>query len=351
MKAGVLKAQSKDFNTAFEVIEKEIPTPKKGEVLIKVARAACNPGDVKMSDGSLGFVFRPKPNTTMGLDYSGIVSSVPEGTEAEGFTVGDRVCGFNEVIAGETGSFAEYTCVKPKHLFKIPTGVTFEEAAALPMVSCVAFAVLKDKLKVASGQKMLIYGGSSAIGLFSLSMARDYGVSDIVCTSTAEALCKSFGATKVINYRTTDVLAELKGQESTFDCALDTAVGYSAWQQGQKLLKNKTGKFCAVVVDDGREAKVSVGMIAKLIGGNINRSFWSMCGYPSYISFAQTGQVCTPAVSYFLGLQAAGKMPSVLDASHAPFSFDTDGLRAMMTKQQSGTCKGKLIMNICPDMK
>ena len=351
MKAAVVMAQGKEFSQNLEVIEKEVPPPKKGEIMIKVARAATNTADLKIVDGTLGFVFRPKPRFTLGHDFSGVISSIPEGVDAQGFAVGDRVCGFNVLaFQGECGTFAEYTCAMPQHLFKVPTGVSFEEAAALPMASSLIYPGLKDKLKIATGQKLLLFGGSTAIGLLGLAMARDFGCTDVVCTSTSEALCKSFGATKVVNYRTDDVVASLKSFEKSFDCAVDLAAGYKGWQQSPKLLKDG-GKFLAAAFDDGRDAQMGIGLIARMLGANINRGFWSLCGYPTYIQYMQSGQVCAPYVQYFLDLQASGKMPSILDASQTPFAFTTAGFQAMMQKQQSGTCKGKLIMNICPEIQ
>ena len=358
----MMKAYSEvPSSEAVEVVESTpvpTPDPKKGEIVVKVARAACNPGDVKIVEGGVPrFIYNPKFPVTIGLDFAGIVYAIPDGVDAAGLAVGDRVCGWNEVINGEAGAFAEYVTCVAKRLARIPSGLSFEDAAAIPHVaSCARPALLNTNLK--RGMNLLVFGGSSAIGLFVTAMAKDVGCDEIVCTSTAEDLCKSFGATRVINYREVDPVQVLSiGSEGpTFDRSVDTAQGYSAWMTAKKLVK-KNGNHISFVIDEPRAPPhvtsafgTIVGIACKAICRGIAGA--CCCGGPGYTMYANQARDDTRSViDYYLTLRASGKMPSPVDATVAPFPFTTEGLVAMLLKQQSGSCKGKLILDICPEMK
>ena len=357
MRAAVLKAYNPVPSAAAVSVVSDfpIPRPKPGEIIVKVARAACNPGDVKIVEGGVPrFIFNPKLPVSIGIDFAGVVYDIPFGSESGDLRVGDRVCGLTEVIDGQSGAFAEYVACKPKSLCKIPSDFSFDEAAAMPLVSnCARAAVIKAKLE--PGHNFLVFGGSSAIGLLSMAMAKDIGCKQIVCTSTAERLCKSFGATKVINYREVDPVKVLTvgADEPQFDRSFDTAQGYGAWLAAKKLVK-KSGWHSTIVIDDPKapphvtsSVKTIVGIACSALGRAIAGS---CCGGPGYSFLALKGGDTPTNVKYFISLRQSGVMPSILDSSVGPFSFDTEGVVAMLQKQQSGSCKGKLVVNICPEM-
>jgi len=122
---------------------------------------------------------------------------------------------------------AEYIVAPASTLRRVPTGVSASAAAGVGVAAATAYQAMNG-LAISPGTKLLILGGSSAIGLFATAMAKDKGCSRITVTSTNDALCRSFGATEVINYKTTDWLAALKGQD--FDCVLDTVEGVKGWR-------------------------------------------------------------------------------------------------------------------------
>lgn len=131
----------------IQLREVDIPTPGEDEVLIRVKAASLNAFDwhmlrakpfvVRLMGGGL---LRPKVQV-LGADLAGMVEAV--GAQVQQFKVGDKV--FGEITSSGTGAFAEYACAREKYLALMPSGMPFEEAAALPMAgmtACRACAIL-----------------------------------------------------------------------------------------------------------------------------------------------------------------------------------------------------------------
>jgi NADPH:quinone reductase-like Zn-dependent oxidoreductase len=146
----------------LEEIEK--PTPKDGEVLVKVHAASANARDWRLlrADPFLvrlmgGGLLKPKHNT-LGSDIAGRVEAV--GGNVKQFQPGDEV--FGDLSGGGFGGggFAEYVCARENALVSKPADMTFEEAAAVPMAAVTALQGLRDKGRIQPGQKVLINGAS-----------------------------------------------------------------------------------------------------------------------------------------------------------------------------------------------
>ncbi|KAH7324871.1 chaperonin 10-like protein [Stachybotrys elegans] len=162
----------RDGGVAVEVTEAPIPTPGKGQVLIKVIVTGTNPKDWKM------LVWFPESNgVNTGDDIAGIVEAVGEGVTE--FKPGDRVSSFHEMRT-PNGSFAEYAIGQADTTFHLPASMTFEEAATIPLAAGTAAAALFVKLglpepwvkhrdpSVSDG--VVIYGGSTAIGAYAIKL-------------------------------------------------------------------------------------------------------------------------------------------------------------------------------------
>lgn len=332
------------------VVRKEenfpIPQPHDDEATIRIQAAALNPADVRILDGSVQrFLTLPTP-FVIGRDFAGVVETLPRDAtkNPQSLQVGDMVCGYCDPIPSHcVGSMAEYIVAPASTLRKVPSAVSPRSAAGLGVAGATAYQAVKG-LQLQRGSSLLILGGSSAIGLFATVMAKDAGCETITVTSSNEALCQAFGATEVVNYREVDWIDLLKGRN--FDYVLDTVEGYRGWNGAQGVLKKSGARYASVVMDNPKAKDLKVGDLVAQIGGIINRKFWSLFGWPAYhltMMVANTGE----AQTYFLQSIEKGTLPAdqLLD-SRGPFPFTAEACVEMLTIQQAGAAKGKLVMCI-----
>ena len=199
------------------------PTPKENEVLVCIVAAAANPLDwrrmraspwlVRTSEGWL----KPK-YPILGADIAGIVEAVGAGVTR--FRPKDAV--FAEI---GKGGFAEYVCVGEEHLTPMPTDVSFEAAAAAPVVGLTALQGLRDTAKLQAGEHVLINGASGGIGTFAVQLAKSYGAQvTAVCSGRNAELVCSIGADHVIDYTKTDFTRSGHQYDVIYDLVANYAV-------------------------------------------------------------------------------------------------------------------------------
>jgi len=188
--------------------EVEKPTPKAGEVLVKVHAVSVNKREWIMLTGEplitravMGALQKPK-YPIIGGDIAGTVEAV--GSGATKFKVGDEV--FGDTADFGFGGFAEYVAVTEKALTLKPAGITFEQAAAIPTAGYTALQALRDKGQVKAGQKVLVNGASGGVGMFTVQIAKFYGADvTAVCSTKNIEMARSLGADRVIDYTKQDV--------------------------------------------------------------------------------------------------------------------------------------------------
>jgi NADPH:quinone reductase-like Zn-dependent oxidoreductase len=186
------------------------PTPKVGEVLIRVHAASPNAADLYLLRGQpfmlrlVYGLFTPKIRV-LGTAVAGRVEAV--GTGVTRFHVGDEV--FADLSGCGMGGFAEYTCTPETVLARMPANVSFAQAAAVPLAGVTALQALRDKGRVAAGQKVLIYGASGGVGSFAVQLAKHFGARvTAVCSTRKTELVRSLGADRVIDYTLEDFTSD-----------------------------------------------------------------------------------------------------------------------------------------------
>jgi NADPH:quinone reductase-like Zn-dependent oxidoreductase len=129
------------------------PEPAAGQVLVRVKASGVNPLDVKIHAGTAAHARHPPP-AVLGIDLAGIVESVGAGVDA--FRPGDEVYGMTGGVGGVPGSLAGYAAVDARLLAPRPAGLSFREAAALPLIFITAWEGLVDRAAVHAGQTVLV---------------------------------------------------------------------------------------------------------------------------------------------------------------------------------------------------
>lgn len=175
------------------------PTPKTGEVLVKVGAASLNPIDTYIRSGAVSMPL-PKPFVP-GCDLAGTVEAV--GPNVKRFKVGDRVWGSNQGLKGRQGTFAEYACVAEEWLYPTPANVSDAEAAAVALVGITAHLGLFRCAQLKSGEIVFVNGGTGGVGSMVVQMTKAVGGKVITTVGSPEKaeICRKWGADGVVNYR------------------------------------------------------------------------------------------------------------------------------------------------------
>jgi len=177
--------------------ERPVPTPRAGEVLIKVAGAGVNRPDLMQRLGK----YPPPPwaSDIPGLEVSGTIEAV--GADAGAWKVGDRVCA---LLAG--GGYAEYCVAPAPQCLPAPRAVDLAEAGAMPETFFTVWTNVFERGRLKSGEALLVHGGSSGIGTAAIQIACALGARVFATAGSAEkcAACERLGAERAINYRDAD---------------------------------------------------------------------------------------------------------------------------------------------------
>jgi alcohol dehydrogenase len=214
MKAAVLREHGGPERV---VIERDFPDPVAGEgdVVVRVKATSLNYHDVFTRRGMPG-IRVPMP-CIMGLDVAGEIAEL--GAGVGGWKRGDRVLidPINRVeggLMGETahGGLAELTRARAHQLVAIPDGVSFADAAALPVAYGTALRMMRTNGNVAAGEKVLILGASGGVGVCCVQLAKIAGAEVIACAGSDEKAARlaRLGADRTINYASHDFVEEVQ---------------------------------------------------------------------------------------------------------------------------------------------
>lgn len=182
-----------------------IPAPAPGEVLVRVAYAGVNRPDCMQRSGSY-----PPPqgaSPILGLEVSGEVVALGDGVTR--WQVDDKLCALTN-----GGAYAEYVAVPQGQALPIPVGFSMLQAAALPENFFTVWTNVFQRGRLQKGERFLVHGGSSGIGLTAIQLAHHVGAK-VFCTVGNEvksAVCIKYGADVAINYRTRDFVKDVLEQ-------------------------------------------------------------------------------------------------------------------------------------------
>lgn len=217
-----MKAIVQDAYGPADVLElRDVDRPSIGDedVLVEVRAAAVDPGVWVLMTGRpylmrlAGFGMRRPKVGVRGRDLAGVVTAV--GGRVTRFRPGQEVYG-----TCESGSYAEYACARQSRLAPKPAGLTFEQAAAVPVSGMTALQAVRDVARVRPGQRVLVIGASGGVGSFAVQLAKAAGASVTgVCSAANTRLVRSLGADDVIDY----AREEIDRDGARYDVVIDTA--------------------------------------------------------------------------------------------------------------------------------
>ncbi|WP_326544007.1 zinc-binding dehydrogenase [Pseudorhodoferax sp.] len=282
MKALVLK-QHGGLEQLEVVADHPRPTATDGHVVIRVRASSFNYHDVFTVRGMPGIKV-PLP-VVIGLDMAGEIVEVGAGTE--GWKAGDRVLvnplNKKKGLMGEMmdGGMAEYCLVSAEQLIRMPDGVSFEDAAALPVAYGTAHRMLISHNTIKKGDRVLVLGASGGVGTGCVILAKMLGAEVIACAGSAEKLdrLKALGADHVIDYKTTDfskwaVEKYGKPQRRTYEGGVDVVINFTGgdtWVPSLRCLK-RGGSLLVCGATAGHDPKEDLRYIwsfeLKVIGSN-----------------------------------------------------------------------------------
>jgi NADPH:quinone reductase-like Zn-dependent oxidoreductase len=313
-------------NLKLEEIEK--PTPADDQLLVRVRAASVNPLDWHFIEGTpkimraMGVGLRKPKDTRLGVDYAGTVEAV--GKNVTQFKPGD------EVFGGKTGAFAEYVCARADRAVALkPAGITFEQAASVPIAAITALQGLRDKGKVQAGQKVLINGASGGVGTFAVQIAKSFGAEVTgVCSTRNLDMVRSLGADQVIDYTKEDFT---KG-EQRYDVILDNVPNHSL-SECRRILTPK-GKYVMIGGGGPNEGRL-IGPFGRVIHTLLLSPFISQ---QMGMMLAELNQ---KDLTILADMMQAGTVKPVIDRTY-PLSQIADAIRYL----EQGHARGKVIITV-----
>ena len=210
MKAFVVESYGADGLRAADVPD---PVPGERDVLVQVRAAGINPLDKMVRNGEFKQLLRYERPFVLGHDVAGVVTQV--GASVRRFEVGDEVYARPRDL--RIGAFAEFIAMDEDDVAHKPRSLSFEEAAAAPLVALAAWQALVDLAHVEAGQKVLVHAGAGGLGSTAVQVAKHLGA-HVATTARAEsaAAVRELGADEVIDYRTTD-FRDVLGYDAVLD--------------------------------------------------------------------------------------------------------------------------------------
>jgi putative PIG3 family NAD(P)H quinone oxidoreductase len=186
----------------LHLVERPVPRPGAGEVLVRVAAAGLNRPDVMQRQGK----YPPPPGapSILGLELAGTIVAVGDGVDAA--RIGERVCA---LVAG--GACAEYAVAPAGQCLPVPAALSMIEAAALPETLFTVWTNLFERAFASEGDIVLVHGGTSGIGTMAIKLCNLFGL-EIIVTAGSQEKCvaaRAIGSDHAIDYKAGDFVEEV----------------------------------------------------------------------------------------------------------------------------------------------
>jgi NADPH:quinone reductase-like Zn-dependent oxidoreductase len=305
------------------------------EMCIRDRSTAINTLDALIRNGEFKLFLPYKAPFVLGHDFAGTIIKV--GSDVQRFKIGDKV--YSRPSDFSIGTFAEQIAVNEKDLAIIPSNISMEQAAGIPLVGLTSWQALVEIANVQPGQKVFIQAGSGGVGTFAIQLAKHLGAYVATTTSSANIdLIRSLGADDVIDYKKDDFSAILKD----FDVVLHSNKDVKVLEKSLAILKpggtliSLTGPPTEILLHQFNLA-FYFKIILNLLSASVRRKAKKL-NVNYHFLFMQADGV---ALSEITKLIEAGKIKPVVDRV---FSFDQ--INEAIAYVETGRSKGKVIVKI-----
>ncbi|MCK5345827.1 MAG: zinc-binding dehydrogenase, partial [Candidatus Heimdallarchaeota archaeon] len=295
MKATILEKYGGPDGLVYKVVPE--PVILDNEVLVKITAAAVNHFDLVLRKGTI-----PLPQglpSILGSDGAGIIEKI--GSSVSAFKKGDRVLvtgggyGFSK-----NGTYAEKIAVSASKVYRLPSTISFDYAAAAGLTFRTAWYALKTKGKIQENESLLIQGGSSGVGIAALQLAKNWGMWVVSTAGKPEKISALYnlGADLAINYRQENLTQKIQENlgNKKLDVILDL-VGGPKFNSNLTLL-HKGGRILTVGYLGGEKLEFSA---SALINSEIQ------------IQGVNTSKTDPNALSQILKMIASKKITPIID--------------------------------------
>lgn len=308
-------------------VERPVPSPGPGEVLVRVRAGGVNRPDVLQRLGM--YPMPPGAPTIMGLEVAGEIVALGEG--AVRFEVGQPICA---LLAG--GGYAQYAAVPEGQCLPVPLGLSLVEAASLPETYFTVWSNLFERAFADAGDTVLVHGGTSGIGVTAILLGKAFGLQMIVtCGSDAKcAAARELGADVAINYRTDDFAdAALKATGGRgVDVVLDMVGGDYLPKNVACLAEN--GRHVSIAFQRGPRGELDLMQVMRkrlTLSGSMLR--------PRSVAYKST--LADSLAKDVWPLFAHGKLRAIIDSTF-PLAAAADAHRRM----EAGDHVGKIVLEV-----
>jgi NADPH2:quinone reductase len=232
-------------------VERPVPVPGPGELLVRVAASGVNRPEIMQREGK----YPPPPGapSILGMELSGEVVSA-------GDAIGESLIGTNICALVAGGAQAEYAIANVGHCLPVPDGMSMIEAAALPETLFTVWHNVFQRGQARAGETLLVHGGTSGIGTTAILLAKLFGI-EIIVTAGSAAKCaaaQKIGADHAIDYKAIDFVEEVKTLTGGrgVNLVLDMVGGDYLPRNLQCLAPD--GRHVSIAVQGGPKATISI---------------------------------------------------------------------------------------------
>jgi len=308
-------------------VDRPVPVPAAGEVLVRVRAAGVNRPDILQRQG--GYAPPPGASDIPGLEIAGEVVAVGSGVGWP--ALGDTVMA---LVAG--GGYAEFCVAPAPQCLPIPAGMSMVEAGGIPETFFTVWTNVFDRGRLQPGETFLVHGGASGIGTTAIQLARQHGARVFATAGTVEkcTACERLGAGKAFNYRTLDFVQAVKDatQGQGVDVILDMVGGdYTA--RNLALLREE-GRLVQIAFLRGAKVDIDLNALMRrrltLTGSTLRPR-----------SVGEKGAIATSLRNRVLPWLSAGQVRSVIHET-----FPLRAAAAAHTALEADRHVGKIVLEI-----